>query len=129
EKTLGSDDLIRIVPNEKQVKSGYLYAYLSSKHGFGLLTQSGYGGVIQHIEPHHLVDLPIPILSEEKQVTIHDLITSSSNHRVAANNALAEAVAHFELKFDEPLGYKKIFTKKAQTFNFSWVGKNNDAIA
>src|SRR5690606_9361416 len=88
---VGTDDLIRIVPDINNIKSGYLYAFLKSKHGYNLLTQSGYGGVVQHIEPHHIEDLPVPILPEEKQQQIHQLIVDSANLRVEANKLLKEA--------------------------------------
>lgn len=91
-----TDDLIRIVPNNKNVLSGYLYAFLTSHYGYGLLTQSGYGGVIQHIEPHHIENIPIPILPEETQQKIHNLIVESAQLRVEANKLLKEAVEIFE---------------------------------
>jgi len=96
EGILGTDDLIRIIPNNSDVKGGCLYAYLASKYGYGLLTQSGYGGVIQHIEPHHIEDLPIPIFSEDKQYEIHNLIIEASNLRLEANKLLKEAVYEIE---------------------------------
>lgn len=91
-----TDDLIRIVPNNKNVLSGYLYAFLTSHYGYGLLTQSGYGGVIQHIEPHHIENIPIPILPEETQQKIHSLIVESAQLRVEANKLLKEAVEIFD---------------------------------
>lgn len=53
ENKAASEHIIRVIPNGK-VSSGYLYAYLSSKYGYNLLTQGTYGAVIQHIEPHHI---------------------------------------------------------------------------
>ena len=96
-----TDDLIRIVPNNKNVLSGYLYAFLTSHYGYGLLTQSGYGGVIQHIEPHHIENIPIPILPEETQQKIHNLIVESAQLRVEANKLLKEAVEIFEKEIGE----------------------------
>lgn len=91
-----TDDLIRIVPNNKDILGGYLYAFLSSHYGYGLLTQSGYGGVIQHIEPHHIENIPIPILPEASQQKIHNLITEASLLRVKANILLKESVGRIE---------------------------------
>jgi type I restriction enzyme S subunit len=56
-----------------------------------MLTQSGYGGVVKHIEPHHIESLPIPILPVKKQQEIHKLITEASTLRVEANKLLKEA--------------------------------------
>ena len=91
EGQIGTHDLIRIIPNEDKVPSGYLYAFLSSKHGFSLLTQGTYGGVIQHIEPHHIADLPVPLLPDAEQQQIHEQIEEASRLRVEANRALREA--------------------------------------
>jgi len=87
---IGTDDLVRIKPSEKQIKRGYLYAFLSSKYGYGLITQSGYGGVVKHIEPHHIEHIKIPIFPEPKQLEIHNLIMDTANLRVEANKLLAE---------------------------------------
>lgn len=104
ENVLPTDDVIRVVPNNKNVLGGYIYAYLSSKYGYGLLIQSGYGGVIQHIEPHHIKDLPIPILPEAKQQEIHDLIVEAADLRVEANELLRGIHETIENNFDiQPL--------------------------
>lgn len=91
EGRIGTHDLIRAIPNENNTKKGYLYAYLASKIGYALLTQSSYGGVVKHIEPHHIKDLPIPILPEAKQQEIHDLIEKAADLRVKANELLRGA--------------------------------------
>ena len=90
-----SQHVMRIIPNGK-LPSGYLYAYLSSKFGYALLTQGTYGAVIQHIEPHHINELLIPILPESKQEQIHNLILEVAKLRVEANTLLEEAVTYFE---------------------------------
>lgn len=91
EGRVGTHDLIRAIPNERNVLKGYLYAYLSSKYGYGLLTQSSYGGVVKHIEPHHIQNLPIPILPEQQQQRINDLIIAAVDLRVEANKILKRA--------------------------------------
>lgn len=94
--SIATHDLIRIVPNNKNIKEGFLYAYLSSKYGYTLLTQSSYGGVVKHIEPHHLSNIPVPIFPTEQQQQIHDLITESAELRVEANRLMEDAVLQFE---------------------------------
>lgn len=88
EGIVGTDDLIRIIPKEDKIKKGFLYAYLASKYGYGLITQSGYGGVVKHIEPHHIEDLPIPIFTPKKQIQIHNYIMETSRLRVEANREI-----------------------------------------
>ncbi len=86
-----TEDVIRIVPNEEMIESGYLYTFLASKFGYALLTQFNYGGVIKHIEPHHITDLPIPLLPERQRQEIHALIEEAARLRVEGNGLLQEA--------------------------------------
>jgi len=92
ENKMGTHDLIRIIPQNGEVKSGFLYAYLASKYGYTLLTQSSFGGVIKHINPEHVANIPVPIFPQEKQEQIHNLITEAAQLRVEANRLLEEAV-------------------------------------
>jgi len=85
---IGTHDLIRIVPDETAITPGFLYAYLKSRYGKPLLTQASYGGVVKHIEPHHLYDLPIPIFPEERQIVIKKLISKTAELYVQANELL-----------------------------------------
>jgi len=98
ENSIGTDDLVRIKPKNKEIKSGYLYAFLTSKFGYGLLTQSGYGGVVKHIEPHHVENILIPVFPSSKQLKISDLIINSVNLRTGAIGQLNKAVKYFENK-------------------------------
>lgn len=100
--TFATHDLIRLIPDDKRMPSGFLYAYLASKYGYTLLTQSGFGGVVKHINSEHVENIPIPLLSESKQQEIHNLIVESANLRAEANRLLEEATECFdELLKDE----------------------------
>jgi type I restriction enzyme S subunit len=90
---IGSDDIIRIVPNPDAIPSGYLYAFLNSTVGKSLIEQQTYGAVIQHIEAHHVTDLPIPRLDPATEQRIHEMIERAAALRVAANELLAGAQA------------------------------------
>jgi restriction endonuclease S subunit len=90
ENKAASEHIIRVIPNEK-ISSGYLYAFLTSRYGYALMTQGTFGAVIQHIEPDYLAQLPIPIISKTKEQEIHELIVKSSNWRVEANRLLRKA--------------------------------------
>jgi restriction endonuclease S subunit len=93
---IATHDIIRVIPKNKDIKEGFLYAYLSSKYGYALITQSSYGGVVKHIEPHHIANLPVPIFPSEKQQKIHELITQSSELRVEAGELIEEATNNFQ---------------------------------
>ena len=93
-----SQHVMRIIPNESKIKAGYLYAYLSSVVGYSLLTQGTYGAVIQHIEPHHIEDLPVPIFPKVMQQKIHELIAGAAALRVEASELLRNAISEIEKK-------------------------------
>ena len=126
EGKIGTDDLVRIKPKEDKIKRGYLYSFLSSKYGYSLLTQSGYGGVIKHIEPHHIQHLRIPIFPNKLQEQIDSLIEEATEQRVIANKCLHEATFYFESKFQIKDSIETIFSKKITDIGYSWVGRNND---
>lgn len=92
---LASDHVIRLVPNGR-MKGGCVYAYLSTKYGYALLTQGMFGAVIQSIEPQYIENLPVPNFPESYQTEIDDLIQESARLREEATEALEEAVSMFE---------------------------------
>ncbi len=96
ENMAGSDDIIRIVADESKVKPGYLFSFLSSPIGQSLIQQNTYGAVIQHIEPQHLHNLPVPLLSHPIQRRIHNLIERAAALRVEATQTLKASVARME---------------------------------
>lgn len=95
DKKTGSQHIMRIIPELSEVKSGFLYSFLSSKYGYALLTQGTYGAVVQHIEPHHIGDIPIPMFPKNKQNKIHELIMEASQKRVEGNQLIKKAIDLF----------------------------------
>lgn len=87
-----SHDLIRMdVANSVDV--GFIYAFLCSDVGNTLLKTNRYGAVIQHIEPHHLADIPVPNPPEELKRRIGDLIILSYELRDQSNELIDKATA------------------------------------
>jgi type I restriction enzyme S subunit len=56
----GSQHFMRVVPDCDKVRPGYLHAYLASRYGVPLIVSGTYGSIIQHIEPPHIANLPVP---------------------------------------------------------------------
>ena len=73
-----SEDVLRVVPDPDRILPGYLYAFLSSKFGVPLVVGGTYGAIIQHIEPHHIANLPVPRLGEEIEARAHRRSKGSS---------------------------------------------------
>ncbi len=88
---IGSQDIIRVDPDNSKMLYGYLYAYLSSSTAYNYIQSYIYGSVVPRITPDTLIRLPIPLLSEQKQKEIHQLIVEASELRVEANKLLEEA--------------------------------------
>ncbi|HOW51497.1 MAG TPA: restriction endonuclease subunit S [bacterium] len=99
EKAWSNQDIMKVVADRAKILPGYLYAYLSSRFGVPMVVSGTYGAIIQHIEPHHISDLPVPRLSEiENQA--HDLIQGAANLRVEAAEIIAQISAEVERRFD-----------------------------
>jgi len=98
---IGSDDIIRIVPNPQVILPGYLYAVVSSPVMVEIIKQKTYGAVIPHIESHHVVDLPIPRLEPAQEERIHHLIEQAAELRVEAQKAIhmARSLLEQEVSF------------------------------
>lgn len=77
----GSQHFMRIVPDPTEVPPGYLYAYLRSSFGVPLVISGTYGAVVQHIEPQHIANLPVPRLGRRIEETVHDNVVQASQLR------------------------------------------------
>lgn len=94
-----SEDVLRVIPDAEKIPPGYLYAYLSSKFGVPLVVGGTYGAIIQHIEPEHIANLPVPRLGKKVEQEIHDLVESAANNRFRAHQLRADARASFYRQF------------------------------
>jgi len=87
----GSQHFMRVAPDERKITSGYLYAYLSSRFGVPIIVSGTYGAIIQHIEPHHIADLPVPRLGTAENQA-HALVQEAAGKRVEASRLIKDAV-------------------------------------
>lgn len=85
-----SDDVIR-VSFKDDFGLGYTYAYLLTKIGKVILATNNYGTVVQHIEPEHLEDLPIPNAPDEIKKDIHEKVMKSFELRDVGNRLIEQA--------------------------------------
>ena len=101
---LASQDVIRIIPNNI-LRTGFVYSFLSTSYGYNLLTQGTFGAVIQHIEPQNVAQIPIPVMPDDFQEKVDNLIQESARLRDESMSALYEAhkliEAHFPEEADE----------------------------
>lgn len=90
-----NQDILKVVPDPEKIPPGYLYAFLSSKFGVPLVTSGTYGAIIQHIEPEHIADLPVPRLGRSSELAIAEITDRAASLRSKAvehrNQALSLA--------------------------------------
>jgi type I restriction enzyme S subunit len=88
----GTHDLIRVYPVSDDM-AGYIYCYLQSEAGKVLINRLAYGSVVDHIEPCHISQLPIPILKNiEVQQKINNLVLEANELRYQAYLKEQEAI-------------------------------------
>ncbi|MEL7657833.1 MAG: restriction endonuclease subunit S [Bacillota bacterium] len=136
----GSQHFMRVVPDEGKIKPGYLYSFLSSKYGLPMIIGMTYGAIIQHIEPHHIKDLPVPRLGEI-EIECHNLCSKAAEMRTLANEKLHEASSII----NNALGFPSKISIKTRNFSITkacsketssrleatfhdWVARQSDAL-
>lgn len=87
-----SEDVLRVIPDPATIPPGYLYAYLSSKFGVPLVVGGTYGAIIQHIEPEHIANLPVPRLGKRIETEAHELVDEAANLRDKAAKSRKKAL-------------------------------------
>ncbi len=102
-----SEHVLRVVPNAERIPPGFLFAFLSSRYGVPLVVSGTYGAIIQHIEPEHIADLPVPRFDPSTEVAIAAKVDAAARARAQAVELLREATSRlqeiFELKLPTPI--------------------------
>lgn len=87
-----NQDIMKVVADRDKVLPGYLYAFLAGQYGVPLVIHGTYGAIIQHIEPHHIADLPVPRLGEVETKT-HELVQQAA-YELAESSFLLQAATN-----------------------------------
>jgi len=87
-----------------------------------LVISGTYGAIIQHIEPHHIAELPVPRLGDVED-RAHELIQQAADLRVEATALLKEAGR----KINEHFGFPEKLALSHRTFSCS-VASSNDVL-
>lgn len=123
-----TEDVMRVVADESKIDAGYLYAFLSSTFGVQQIIAGTYGAIIQHIEPEHVKDIPVPRFAKDLEANIGSKIKSSAQKRADANSLMVSAGKQINEHFSFPnklaLSHR-IFTHSAASS--SLVQKRMDA--
>jgi type I restriction enzyme S subunit len=108
-----SHDVARVVP-KIDTQTGFLYAYLLSWVGKAQLTKDQYGVAVDHVEPHHIKSVKVPLFPREIQKLVHSNILKVFSLREKARNLLVES----QSAMLEELGLPKLEEQiKTMSFN------------
>jgi hypothetical protein len=75
---------------------GWIYGYLKSSQARAVMAGSQYGGIIRHIEPSHLAEAPIPIVTDEIAASFEGYVEEILTLRNKAYALTLDAEALFE---------------------------------
>lgn len=88
-----SQHIMKVVPNPDCIPPGYLYAFLSSRFGVPLVVSGTYGAIIQHIEPQHISQLPVPRFEKDFEAQVDQIIKSAAADVSEANQLMKLSTA------------------------------------
>jgi len=86
-----SEHVLRVVPDESKVPAGYLYSFLASRYGLPIVVGGTYGSIIQHIEPAHVAELPVPRFGDPIESEAHRLVQEAERLRCQYQRQICEA--------------------------------------
>lgn len=86
-----SEDIMKVLPDDRRIPPGYLFAFLAGeKFGQPLIKGGTHGSMIQHIEPQHLADIPVPRLGR-LEAEVHRDVQRAAELRAAWQAAIQTA--------------------------------------
>ncbi len=101
----GSDDPIRIVPDDTKMRAGYLATFLNDPVlGRPLVVRLAYGTSIPHLDPGDIRKLCIPRLGEGNEAAIADLMDESVRLSAEADRMENEAISRAQEQIDASIG-------------------------
>ncbi|MER5623049.1 hypothetical protein ABT061_18615 [Streptosporangium sp. NPDC002544] len=86
-----SQDVLRVVPDLDKIPAGYLYTFLASPFGIPMIKGGIYGTSVKHIEPSHIMDLPVPRVGADVERRIDSLIREAMVLRARFQTGITDA--------------------------------------
>ena len=84
ENYAATEHIVRLVPNEGIIDSGYLYAFLSSPYGKQQVLKYRHGSIIDEVTDNQIRKVFIPLPSDADQKAIGDLVRTAYEKRAQA---------------------------------------------
>lgn len=105
EGLFGSDDPIRIVPDDAKMRTGYLATFLNDPVlGRPLVVRLAYGTSIPHLDPGDIRKLRIPRVGEENEAAIADFMDESVRLSAEADRVENDAIRLAQEQIDGAIG-------------------------
>lgn len=100
--TFGSDDMIRIVPNGKAIRPGYLVTVLNHEElGRPMVVRNASGTSVPHLDPVDIREVPVPRLGVDAETRVADLADEATALSDRADALETEAISEAAELVDE----------------------------
>lgn len=100
---IGSDDLLRVIPNNHKCHPGFLYTFLDSPYGQLQMIATVYGAVIKHLEEHHIENIFMPDAPLDIQTKIGEKVVKAFEYKEEANLIEEKAIKLLEQKIEQDI--------------------------
>ena len=114
-----SQDVLKVVPDSKKIKPGYLYALLNSRYGVPIVTGGTFGSIIVHIEAENIATLPVPRLGKV-EAEVDQLINRAAMLREEASEMILGSIQQLQNEANLP----NHIENHGSTFDFNVVSSN-----
>lgn len=115
-----NQDIMKVVADSDKILPGYLFAFLSGRFGLPIVISGTYGAIIQHIEPHHIADLPIPRLGVVEE-RAHELVQQAAALRTLAAKSISQATK----RITEELALPRLQMQSVTSLGYTAVSSLN----
>lgn len=99
-EAIGSQDIIRLISDDKLYTREYLFTYLQMPFVFDYIQSMKYGSVIERIEPFHVESIPVVEPTEELSAKISNLIKQYMDKTYRAFNCEEQAISMVEQEIE-----------------------------
>ena len=89
---IGSDNVLKVLPDKDKIKPGYLFAFISSKFGVPIIIMGEGGSVVTYLDPSRVYQLPVPRLGEI-EAGVDEIIRRSADAHAESINLRENAGA------------------------------------
>lgn len=101
-----SQHILRVIPDESLIDSGYLYAFLSSRYGYEQILRYRHGSVIDEVNDTQIEQVLVPRPSRKEQTAIGDKVRGAYEKRAEAIRLEDEAQAILMKELTKAAGTK-----------------------